>query len=47
VQHGSYPEPSLKATQLSGWTLADLDGDARPTPEHIGRALYLRKAISL
>jgi len=29
-----------------GWTLADLDGSPRPTAEHIGRALYLRKAIS-
>ena len=29
-----------------GWTLADLDGSSRPTAEHIGRALYLRKAIS-
>jgi len=29
-----------------GWTLADLDGSPRPTAEHIGRALYLRKAMS-
>ena len=29
-----------------GWTLADLDGATRPTAEHIGRALYLRKALS-
>jgi magnesium chelatase family protein len=29
-----------------GWTLADLDGASTPTAEHIGRALYLRKAIS-
>ena len=29
-----------------GWTLADLDGAPSPTAEHIGRALYLRKAIS-
>lgn len=29
-----------------GWTLADLDGVNRPTAEHIGRALYLRKAIA-
>jgi magnesium chelatase family protein len=27
------------------WTLADLDGDSTPGPEHVGRALYLRKAI--
>ena len=29
-----------------GWTLADLDDAPVPTAEHIGRALYLRKAIS-
>lgn len=29
-----------------GWTLADLDDSPTPTAEHIGRALYLRKAIS-
>ena len=29
-----------------GWTLADLDNSPTPTAEHIGRALYLRKAIS-
>ncbi len=28
------------------WTLADLDGAQRPTADHLGRALYLRKAIS-
>ncbi len=27
------------------WTLADLDGDDRPTADHLGRALYLRKGI--
>ncbi len=29
-----------------GWTLADLDAADQPTAEHIGRALYLRKAMS-
>jgi magnesium chelatase family protein len=29
-----------------GWTLADLDGAAVPTADHIGRALYLRKALT-
>jgi len=29
-----------------GWTLADLDGVATPTADHIGRALYLRKAMA-
>ncbi|MCU1508095.1 MAG: ATP-binding protein [Glaciihabitans sp.] len=29
-----------------GWTLADLDGASTPTPEHIGRALYFRKAMA-
>ncbi|HEY4268536.1 MAG TPA: YifB family Mg chelatase-like AAA ATPase [Galbitalea sp.] len=29
-----------------GWTLADLDGAAIPSADHIGRALYLRKAMS-
>ncbi len=28
------------------WTLADLDGDARPDADHVGRALYLRKAMN-
>jgi magnesium chelatase family protein len=28
-----------------GWTLADLDGAPIPTADHIGRALYLRKAF--
>jgi magnesium chelatase family protein len=27
------------------WTLADLDGDERPGADHVGRALYLRKAM--
>jgi magnesium chelatase family protein len=26
------------------WTLCDLDGTTRPDTDHIGRALYLRKA---
>jgi magnesium chelatase family protein len=29
-----------------GWTLADLDGAAIPSADHIGRALYLRKAMA-
>ncbi len=29
-----------------GWTLADLDDAATPSADHIGRALYLRKALS-
>jgi magnesium chelatase family protein len=29
-----------------GWTLADLDGSNQPTADHIGRALYLRKAMA-
>jgi len=29
-----------------GWTLADLDDAPSPTADHIGRALYLRKALS-
>lgn len=29
-----------------GWTLADLDGATQPTADHIGRALYLRKAMA-
>jgi magnesium chelatase family protein len=28
------------------WTLADLDGCTVPLAEHVGRALYLRKAVS-
>ena len=28
------------------WTLADLDGDTRPGADHVGRALYLRKAMN-
>ncbi len=30
-----------------GWTLADLDNATSPSADHIGRALYLRKALSL
>ena len=26
------------------WTLSDLDGTSRPDADHVGRALYLRKA---
>jgi magnesium chelatase family protein len=29
-----------------GWTLADLDGATTPSADHIGRALYLRKAMT-
>ncbi|WP_207454860.1 YifB family Mg chelatase-like AAA ATPase [Desertivibrio insolitus] len=28
------------------WSVADLDGADRPGPDHVGRALYLRKALS-
>ena len=28
------------------WTLSDLDGASRPGAEHVGRALYFRKALS-
>ncbi|HLT67556.1 MAG TPA: hypothetical protein VKZ73_06760, partial [Microbacterium sp.] len=28
------------------WTLADLDGIDRPGLDHVGRALYLRKAAA-
>lgn len=28
-----------------GWTLADLDGVSSPTVDHIGRALYFRRAL--
>jgi magnesium chelatase family protein len=27
------------------WTLADLDGASRPDADHVGRALYLRRAV--
>lgn len=27
------------------WTLADLDGEPIPSADHVGRALYLRKAM--
>jgi magnesium chelatase family protein len=29
-----------------GWTLADLEGVSSPSADHIGRALYLRRAMS-
>jgi magnesium chelatase family protein len=29
-----------------GWTLADLDGATTPGADHIGRALYLRRAMT-
>jgi magnesium chelatase family protein len=28
------------------WTIADLEGATSPTPDHVGRALYLRRAMS-
>jgi magnesium chelatase family protein len=28
------------------WTVADLDGVARPDADHVGKALFLRRAIS-
>lgn len=28
------------------WTLADLDQSPTPTPDHIGRALYLRRGAT-
>jgi magnesium chelatase family protein len=28
------------------WSIADLDGADRPTTDHVGRALYFRKALS-
>ena len=28
------------------WTVADLDGAARPDADHVGKALFLRRAIS-
>jgi magnesium chelatase family protein len=28
------------------WSLSDLDGAVRPTADHVGRALYLRKAMA-
>ena len=28
-----------------GYTIADLDGALRPTADHIGRALYLRRSL--
>ena len=29
-----------------GWTIADLEGADSPSADHVGRALYLRKALS-
>lgn len=29
-----------------GWTIADLDGADRPSADHLGRALYFRRAIA-
>ena len=31
---------------LLAWTLSDLDAATAPDADHIGRALYLRKAMS-
>lgn len=30
----------------AAWTIADLDGASRPSVDHVGRALYFRKALS-
>ena len=31
----------------TAWTIADLEGAATPRAEHVGRALYLRKGITI
>ncbi|MBF0671123.1 MAG: YifB family Mg chelatase-like AAA ATPase [Salinibacterium sp.] len=30
----------------TAWTIADLDGGATPSPDHVGRALFLRRGIT-
>jgi magnesium chelatase family protein len=29
------------------WTVADVEGAARPTADHVGAALYLRKGMAM
>ena len=31
----------------TAWTIADLEGAAAPGAEHVGRALFLRKGITI
>ncbi|WP_255471460.1 MULTISPECIES: hypothetical protein [unclassified Salinibacterium] len=30
----------------TAWTIADLDGAGTPSPDHVGRALFLRRGIT-
>ncbi|MFF2051516.1 YifB family Mg chelatase-like AAA ATPase [Leifsonia sp. NPDC058194] len=45
LERGSITMRGYDRALRLGWTLADLDGEAAPTAEHIGRALFLRRGI--
>ena len=46
LERGSITMRGYDRVLRLSWTVADLDGAPRPTVDHVGQALYLRKAIS-
>ena len=46
LEHGGITMRGYDRVLRLGWTLADLDGATTPSADHIGRALYLRKAMT-
>lgn len=46
LERGSLSMRGYDRVLRLAWTLCDLDGDALPSVEHLGRALYLRRGIS-
>jgi magnesium chelatase family protein len=47
LQRGSLTLRGYDRVLRVAWSLADLDGDDRLGPDHIGRALYLKKGIAI
>ncbi|MDN4615031.1 hypothetical protein P5G50_11280 [Leifsonia sp. F6_8S_P_1B] len=45
LERGALTMRGYDRTLRLAWTLADLDGATSPTPDHIGRALFLRRGI--
>jgi magnesium chelatase family protein len=46
LEHGAITMRGYDRVLRLAWTLTDLDGMTTPAADHIGRALYLRKAMS-
>jgi magnesium chelatase family protein len=45
LERGALTMRGYDRTLRVAWTLADLDGAGSPTPDHVGRALFLRRGI--